>query len=48
MKLELFFIRSLFILVTVAAIGVMGGMVHSDAVQARNIAQTNVATSHAG
>ncbi len=48
MKLELFFIRSLFILVTVAAIGVMGAMVHSNAVQAHNIAQTNVATSHAG
>ncbi|MFZ2237226.1 MAG: hypothetical protein WAV67_12715 [Dokdonella sp.] len=48
MKLELFFIRSLFILVTVAVIGVMGGMLHSNAVQAHKIAQTNVAAAHAG
>ena len=48
MKLELFFIRSLFILVTIAAIGAMVGMLHSNAVQVHKIAQTNVATSHAG
>ena len=48
MKLELFFIRSLFVLVTIATIGTMASMLHSNAVQAQKIAQTNVAASHAG
>lgn len=48
MKLELFFIRSLFILVTIASIGAMVGMLHSNGVQAHKIAQSNVAASHAG
>ncbi len=48
MKLELFFIRSLFVLVTIATVGAMAGMLQSNAVQAQKIAQTHAAATHAG
>lgn len=48
MKLELFFIRSLFILVTIATIGAMAGMLHSNTVQAHKLVQNHTATTHAG
>ncbi len=48
MKLELFFIRSLFVLATLASAGAMAGMLHSHAIQSQQIAHSHAVATHAG
>ena len=48
MKLELFFIRSLFVLATLASAGAMAGMLHSHTVPAQQFAHTQAVVTHVG
>ena len=50
MKLELFFMRTLFVFAAIASVTAMGGMLRSDATPAQKVAQANAqsAPAHAG
>ena len=48
MKLELFFIRSLFVLATLASAGAMAGMLHGHSIPAQQFAHTHAVATHVG
>ena len=48
MKTELFFMRTLFVLVAIASVTAMGGMVRSDVAPTHSVVQATAASSHAG